>query len=101
MGSRKNGSLIVILKKRVVITGLGVLSPIGLDKEELQKNVIAGKSGIKPITRFDASLYPCKLAGEIRDFDPLNYVSEREVNRTERCSRLPLQLPKWQWKTQE
>ncbi len=80
----------MILKKRVVITGLGVLSPIGLDKEELQKNVIAGKSGIKPITRFDASLCPCKLAGEIRDFDPLNYISEKEASRTERCTQFSL-----------
>jgi len=88
--SRKNGGLIMVFKRRVVVTGLGVVSPLGIGKEKLQKNIIAGKSGIKPITRFDASLYPCKLAGEIRDFDPLNYVSEREANRTERCSRFAL-----------
>ncbi len=88
--TRKNGSLTMVLRRRVVITGLGVLSPLGIDKEELQKNLIAGKSGIKPITRFDASPYPCKLAGETRDFDPLNYMSERETNRTERCTQFAL-----------
>jgi len=77
-------------RRRVVITGLGVLSPIGIGKEELQKNVIAGKSGINPITRFDTSPYSCKLAGEIRDFDPLNYMSEKEANRTERCTQFSL-----------
>ncbi|MFQ5835073.1 MAG: beta-ketoacyl-[acyl-carrier-protein] synthase family protein, partial [bacterium] len=80
----------MVLRRRVVITGLGVLSPIGIDKEELQKNVIAGKSGIEPITRFDTSPYPCKLAGETRDFDPLNYMSEKEANRTERCTQFAL-----------
>jgi len=80
----------MVLRRRIVITGLGVLSPIGIDKKELQKNVIAGKSGIKPITRFDASPYPCKLAGEIRDFDPLNYMSEKETSRTERCTQFAL-----------
>lgn len=80
----------MVLRRRVAITGLGVLSPIGIDKEELQKNLIAGKSGIKPITRFDTSPYSCKLAGEIRDFDPLNYMSEREANRTERCTQFAL-----------
>jgi 3-oxoacyl-[acyl-carrier-protein] synthase II len=80
----------MVLRRRVVITGLGVVSPLGVDKEELQKNIIAGKSGINPITRFDASSYSCKLAGEVRDFDPLNYMSEREANRTERCSQFAL-----------
>lgn len=80
----------MVLRRRVVVTGLGVLSPIGIDKEELQKNVITGKSGIKPITRFDASPYPCKLAGETRNFDPLNYMSEREASRTERCTQFAL-----------
>ncbi len=80
----------MVFRRRVAITGLGVLSPIGIDKEELQKNLIAGKSGIEPITRFDTSPYSCKLAGEIRDFDPLNYMSERETSRTERCAQFSL-----------
>jgi 3-oxoacyl-[acyl-carrier-protein] synthase II len=80
----------MVLRRRVVITGLGVLSPLGIDKEKLQKNIIAGKSGIQPITRFDASPYPCKLAGETKDFDPLNYMSEKETNRTERCTQFAL-----------
>jgi 3-oxoacyl-[acyl-carrier-protein] synthase II len=58
------------LKNRVVITGMGVVSPVGIGKEAFWESLISGKNGIVPITRFDASELPTRIAGEIRDFDP-------------------------------
>jgi len=77
-------------RRRVVITGIGVLCPLGKEKEEFKRNLLAGRSGIRSVTLFDSSPYACKLAGEVSDFDPLNYLSEKEVQRTERCSQFAL-----------
>ena len=59
------------MKRRVVITGLGAVTPLGNTAAESWANAVAGKSGIGPITRFDASAYASRVAGEIRNFDPL------------------------------
>lgn len=66
-------------KKRVVITGLGVMSPIGCGTEKFWKSLIDGKSGIGPITHFDASQFDCRIAGEIKDYDPLDHFSTKEA----------------------
>jgi 3-oxoacyl-[acyl-carrier-protein] synthase II len=64
----------VIGKNRVVITGLGVLAANGIGKEAFWNSLLAGESGIGPITLFDASDIPCKIAGEVPNFDPRNYI---------------------------
>lgn len=69
------------MKRRVVVTGLGALTPLGNSVHESWENAIAGKSGIGPITKFDSSAYKTRIAGEIKNFDPLQYVSKQEVRR--------------------
>ncbi|MCK5429119.1 MAG: ketosynthase chain-length factor, partial [Anaerolineales bacterium] len=61
-------------RKRVVITGMGAVVPLGLNVDEYWKNLIAGKSGIDKITLFDASDLSCQIAGEVKGFDPLQYI---------------------------
>ena len=70
-------------KRRVVITGLGVVSPVGIGPSEFWDNLKAGKSGIRSITRFDASGFPCRIAAEV-DFDPLTYIDRREARKMDR-----------------
>ena len=70
-------------KRRVVITGLGVVSPVGIGLSEFWDNLKAGKSGIRSITRFDASGFPCRIAAEV-DFDPLTYIDRREARKMDR-----------------
>ena len=72
------------MKRRVVITGLGAVTPLGNTAAESWANAVAGKSGIGPITRFDASAYASRVAGEIRNFDPLKYVDKKEVRRQDK-----------------
>ena len=66
-------------KKRVVITGLGILSPLGIGKKAFWKNLFAGKSGIKPITLFDTTNLKVKVGGEITDFDPHEILQEKRL----------------------
>lgn len=69
------------MKRRVVVTGLGALTPLGNSASESWAGAVAGKSGIGPITRFDASAYASRIAGEIKNFDSLQYVDKKEVRR--------------------
>jgi 3-oxoacyl-[acyl-carrier-protein] synthase II len=68
-------------KRRVVITGLGILSPVGNGLDQAWDNIINGRSGIGPITKFDASLLPSRFAGEIKGFNPADWMSAKEVRR--------------------
>jgi 3-oxoacyl-[acyl-carrier-protein] synthase II len=68
-------------KRRVVVTGLGIISPVGNDVSTAWANILAGRSGIGPITHFDASTFPTRIAGEIRDFDPATYVAAKDVKK--------------------
>jgi 3-oxoacyl-[acyl-carrier-protein] synthase II len=68
-------------KRRVVITGLGIISPVGNDVVTAWKNIVEGKSGIGPITHFDASTFPTRIAGEVRNFDPAQYVAPKDVKK--------------------
>ena len=68
-------------RRRVVVTGLGVISPVGNTVTEAWSNLIAGKSGIGPITRFDASNFAARIAGEVKDFDVSAYLSPKEARR--------------------
>ncbi|MES2581282.1 MAG: beta-ketoacyl-ACP synthase II [Pseudomonadota bacterium] len=66
-------------RRRVVVTGLGCVSPVGNTVDEAWSNVLAGKSGIDLISRFDASTFACKIAGEVRNFDLDAYISAKEA----------------------
>ncbi len=66
-------------RRRVVVTGLGCVSPVGNTVAEAWSNVIAGKSGIGPISKFDASAFACKIAGEVRDFNLESYMTSKEA----------------------
>lgn len=68
-------------KRRVVITGLGIISPVGNSVAEAWGNIVAGKSGIGPITHFDATPYPTRFAGEIKNFDIGDYISPKDARR--------------------
>jgi 3-oxoacyl-[acyl-carrier-protein] synthase II len=70
-----------VSKRRVVITGLGMISPLGNTVAESWAAALAGKSGIGPITRFDVSSFPCRIAGSIRDFDVGKYIAPKEARR--------------------
>ncbi len=69
------------MQRRVVITGIGLVSPLGIGTEETWKNLIAGRSGIAPITRFDASEYACRIAGEVRGFDPAVFIPRKDIKK--------------------
>ena len=68
-------------KRRVVITGLGVVSPVGNNISDVWQNILAGSSGIRPIANFDASAFPVRFAGEVRDFDVSDYIPAKEARR--------------------
>lgn len=68
-------------KRRVVVTGLGLVSPVGNDVATAWDNVKAGRSGIGPITNFDASAFSTRIAGEVRDFDPAQYIPAKDVKK--------------------
>lgn len=68
-------------RRRVVVTGLGLVSPIGNDVSSAWGNLVAGKSGIGPITRFDAAALSVRIAGEVKDFDVTTYLSAKEARR--------------------
>lgn len=72
------------MNRRVVITGIGLLTPLGLSTAESWKALIAGKSGISPITRFDASLLETRIAGEVKDFDPGQFIEKKEIKKMDR-----------------
>jgi 3-oxoacyl-[acyl-carrier-protein] synthase II len=78
------------LNRRVVVTGVGLVCGCGIGTEEVWRNLLAGKSGIRPITHFDATAFDCRIAGEVRDFDPLNWLEKKELKKTGRFIQLAL-----------
>lgn len=71
-------------RRRVVITGMGVISPVGNTLEDFWRNLLAGKSGAAPITYFDASSLPVRFACEVKDFHPEDWLEKKEIRRTDR-----------------
>lgn len=67
--------------RRVVVTGLGLITPLGNNVPTNWENLLAGRSGIRAIARFDAAQLPVRIAGEVRDFDPLRYIEKRDVKK--------------------
>ncbi|TMA23662.1 MAG: beta-ketoacyl-ACP synthase II [Deltaproteobacteria bacterium] len=95
------------VERRVVVTGLGLITPLGIGTKETWEAAIAGKSGIGPITRFDASQLPSRFAGEVKGFDPTRFMDKKEARRNDlfiqfglaaaklalEDARLPLDIP--------
>ena len=69
------------MRRRVVVTGLGVISPVGNTVTEAWDNLVAGKSGITAVTRFDCSTFPTRIAGEVKGFNVADYMSAKEARR--------------------
>jgi 3-oxoacyl-[acyl-carrier-protein] synthase II len=69
------------LTRRVVVTGVGLLTPLGIGTEASWEAIRAGNSGIGPITRFDATAFSCRIAGEVKGFDPSNYIEKKEIKK--------------------
>jgi 3-oxoacyl-[acyl-carrier-protein] synthase II len=76
--------------RRVVVTGMGAVSPMGLDVPSLWDGIVASKSGIGPITLFDSEGFETRIAGEVKGFDPTNYMDRKEARRTDRFVHLAL-----------
>ena len=73
--------------KRVVVTGLGAVTPLGNSLNEYWEGLLNGRSGIAPISLFDASRHACRIAGEVKGFDPHDYVSRKEAKRMDRFAQ--------------
>lgn len=75
------------MNRRVVVTGLGIISPIGNSVGEFWSSLAAGKCGIGPITKFDTEKYKAKLAAEVKGFDPLTYMEKNDVAHADLCTQ--------------
>lgn len=73
--------------RRIVITGLGCVTPIGTGKDKFWEAIKAGKSGVGPITRFDTTDFTCKIAAEVKDFNPEDYLDKKEAKRMDRFTQ--------------
>lgn len=82
------------MKNRVVITGVGVISPVGNNKEAFWHSLVNGISGIGPITHFDTTGYATRIAGEVKDFDPTAYIDKKEARRMDRYSQFAVAAAK-------
>ena len=76
------------MDRRVVVTGVGLVCAVGLTTEETWANLVAGKSGIGRITFFDVSQHSCQIAGEVKNFDPLNFIDKKDVKKMGRFIQL-------------
>ncbi|RDY28702.1 beta-ketoacyl-[acyl-carrier-protein] synthase II [Romboutsia weinsteinii] len=75
------------MKKRVVVTGLGCVTPVGIGKNEFWNSIKSGVCGIDKVTRFDASSFQSQVAGEVKNFNPEDYISKKEVKRIDRFTQ--------------
>jgi 3-oxoacyl-[acyl-carrier-protein] synthase II len=80
--------------QRVVVTGMGIMSPLGNSVQEYWDGLVQGKSGVEYITAFDASEFPCVVAGEVRDFKPEDYMPAKQVRRLARFAQLAVAATK-------
>jgi 3-oxoacyl-[acyl-carrier-protein] synthase II len=77
-------------RRRVAVTGVGLISPVGMGVEESWANLKAGKSGIGPITHFDAAQFATQFAGEVKGFDPADYIHAKEIKKMDRFTHLAI-----------
>ena len=78
------------MSRRVVVTGVGLVCACGMGTDETWSNLLAGRSGIASITLFDAAAFDCRIAGEVKNFDPLNWLEKKEIKKTGRFIQLAL-----------
>ena len=71
------------MQRRVVVTGVGLISPLGIGTETNWQALIEGRSGVGPITRFDPTGFPCRIAGEVHGFDPADYLEKKEIKKSD------------------
>lgn len=77
-------------ERRVVVTGIGLVSPLAVGTAATWEGLIAGRSGIAPITHFDAGDFPCRIAGEVTGFEPLDFVEKKDLKKTDRFIQFAL-----------
>ncbi len=78
------------MTRRVVVTGVGLVCALGIGTEESWKNLVAGVSGIGPITSFDTTNFDCKIAGEVKNFDPFQWIEKKELKKMGRFIQIAL-----------
>ena len=78
------------MSRRVVVTGVGLVCGLGIGTDEVWKNLLAGKSGVRTITQFDTAGFDCTIAGEVRDFDPLHWAEKKELKKIARFIQVAL-----------
>src|SRR5690349_6895267 len=78
------------MNRRVVITGTGLLTPVGLDVQESWASLLGGRSGAAPITQFDTTDFKVTFAAEVKGFDPDQYIDRKEARRTDRFAQLAI-----------
>jgi len=78
------------LRRRVVVTGVGLICALGIGTEQVWEKLLAGTAGVGPITQFDASAFDCRIAAEIRDFDPLNWIPKKELKKMGRFIQIAM-----------
>jgi len=78
------------VSRRVVVTGVGLVCGLGIGTDEVWKNLLAGKSGVRTITQFDTAGFDCTIAGEVRDFDPLHWAEKKELKKIARFIQVAL-----------
>ncbi len=83
-----------INRKRVVVTGLGAITPIGNTVSDYWEGLLSGRNGIDTITLFDASRHKCQMAGEVKGFDPCDYITRKEAKRMDRFAQLAVSASK-------
>ena len=83
------------MSRRVVVTGVGLLTPLGLGTEASWEAIRAGKSGVGRITQFDASAFSCQIAGEVKGFDPASYIEKKEIKKMGRFIQFAIPAAEW------
>ncbi len=78
------------MARRVVVTGMGLICAVGQTSTEVWQNIVAGKSGVGKITRFDTTQFACQIAAEVKDFDPLKFIEKKEVKKMGRFIHLAM-----------
>jgi len=84
-------------RRRVVVTGIGPVSPIGIGREAVWESLLTGRSGVRRIQRFDPSDLPVQIAGEVADFDPAEFMRPKEIRRTDRAVHFAVAAARLAW----
>ena len=85
------------MSRRVVVTGVGLLTPVGIGTEESWRAFLQGENGIGPITKFDATDYAVRFAGELKDFDPLQHMEKKDIKKTDLYIQYALAATDYAW----